>query len=148
LQANSSQVEDFAVATLDFCGGQVARLACSWKLPVGCDAIISASFYGCEGTLSFHNVNGSFYYFEAEQFVGTTRTTLCGPPDDWAGRAALAWVRQLGSNPGFDPEVGHALEVAAVLDAIYSKRMAAIPRKEVSSISEVIRNESNAAQRG
>jgi hypothetical protein len=99
----------------------VARLACSWKLSVGRDALISACFYGSNGGVTFHNVNGSFYDFVAEQFNGTARTTLASPPDEWGGRAAVAWARRLQKNPGFDSEVCHAIQVAAVLDAIYGR---------------------------
>ncbi|GAC1509318.1 MAG: Gfo/Idh/MocA family oxidoreductase [Terriglobales bacterium] len=121
LEHNSSQVEDYAIATIEFSSGTVARVACSWKLPVGCDAIISANFYGSRGGLSFYNVNGSFYDFVAERFSGTSRTTLSSPPDEWGGRAAVAWTTQLQQDPGFDCEVEHAIEVASVLDAIYGR---------------------------
>src|SRR3954462_8154412 len=39
-----SEVEDFAFATLTLDTGTVVRLACSWRLPAGRDAIISAAF--------------------------------------------------------------------------------------------------------
>jgi predicted dehydrogenase len=121
LKNSAAAVEDYAIATIEFKTGVVARLACSWKLPVGCDAIISASFYGSRGGLAFHNVNGSFYDFVAEQFNGTSRTILASPPDAWGGRAAVAWASQLANTPQFDPEVHHAVEVAAVLDRIYGR---------------------------
>ena len=121
LERSSSQVEDYGVATIEFSSGAVASLACSWKLPVGCDAIISASFHGSKGGLAFHNVNGSFYDFVAEQFNGTSRTILSSPPDAWGGRAAVAWANRLRHDHGFDCEVEHAIEVASVLDAIYGR---------------------------
>ena len=55
------------------------QLSCSWKLPAGCDAIIAASFYGTKGGASFHNVDGSFYNFVAEQFHGTNARCLPRP---------------------------------------------------------------------
>jgi predicted dehydrogenase len=122
LKKNSRQVEDFGIATIEFASGAVARLACSWKLAVGCDAIISATFHGSNGGLAFHNVNGSFYDFVAERFDGTSRTTLVGPPDAWGGRAAVAWATQLKQNSAFDPEICHAIEVSAILDSIYERR--------------------------
>lgn len=42
-------VEDYAVATLDLADGTVVRLACSWRVHAGRDAVIEASFYGTEG---------------------------------------------------------------------------------------------------
>jgi predicted dehydrogenase len=121
LESNPSQVEDYGIATVEFASGAVAHLACSWKLSAGCDAIISASFYGSNGGLAFRNVNGSFYDFVAEQFTGTSRTLLSSPPDEWGGRAAVAWANQLKQDPGFDPEVARSIEVAEVLDAIYGR---------------------------
>jgi predicted dehydrogenase len=126
LENNSSQVEDYGIATVEFASGAVAHMACSWKLSVGCDAIISASFYGSNGGLSFRNVNGSFYDFVAEQFKGTARTLLSSPPDEWGGRAAVAWANQLGQDPKFDPEVAHAIDVATVLDGIYGREEAGL----------------------
>lgn len=114
------EVEDYAIATLRLTCDVAVRIACSWNLPAGCDAIISANFYGTKGGLSFHNVNGSFYDFVAEEFHGTTRKLLCSPPDAWGGRAAVAWAVQLSRNPGFDPEVAHVIEVAEALDTIYA----------------------------
>ena len=121
LQKGTNQVEDYATATLELADGVVAQLACSWKLSAGCDAMISAKFYGTGGGLSFHNVKGSFYDFRAEEFHGTSRTTLATPPDAWGGRAAVAWARQLQKNSAFDSEIRHSIQVAAVLDRIYGR---------------------------
>jgi len=126
IEPHSGQVEDYAIATIELSSGVVLRLACSWRLPVGCDAIISANFYGSKAGVAFQNVNGSFYDFVAERFDGTSRTTLSSPPDEWGGRAALSWAARLQQDPGFDPEVGHAIQVAAVLDAIYGRGSSAI----------------------
>ncbi len=120
---DSLQVEDYAIATLDLETCAVAQLACSWRLPAGCDAIIAANFYGTSGGLSFRNVNGSFYDFVAEQFRGTARTVLTAPPDAWGGRAAVAWARQLGHNSRFDPAISSSIQVAGVLDAIYGREV-------------------------
>ena len=116
-----SQVEDYAVATLDLEGGAVARLACSWRLQAGCDAVISASFYGTGGGLEFRNVGGSFYDFVAVRFAGPARETLTRPPDDWGGRAAADWAGRLAAGEGFDEGVCRQQEVARVLDAIYGR---------------------------
>lgn len=114
--------EDFAAAQLTLSTGAVVRLACSWKLPAGRDAVIEASFYGQGGGLSFRNVDGSFYDFTAEHFRGTARERLSDPPDAWGGRAAVAWAEQLARDPSFDPEVERLVDVARALDRIYDGR--------------------------
>ncbi len=115
----SDRVEDYCVARIDFADGGVAQITCSWKQHMGCDAVISAAFYGTRGGAALRNVNGSFYDLNAEKYSGTGRELLSSPPDAWGGRAALAWVDRLAAGAGFDPEVEHVCEVAAVLDAIY-----------------------------
>ncbi len=122
LTDRARQVEDYATATLQVAGGPVVRLACSWRLQAGCDAVISAAFYGTEGGAGFHNERGSFYDFTAERYAGTQRTTLSSPPDDWGGRAAAGWASQLASGARFDPAAAHYVEVARVLDRIYGTR--------------------------
>lgn len=112
-------VEDYAAVQMELAGGAVVQMSCSWRLPAGCDAIIEASFYGTGGGIGMRNVDGSFYDFTAERFTGTRRTLLAGPPDDWGGRAAVAWARQLAGGMRFDAAVERAVDVAAVLDAIY-----------------------------
>jgi predicted dehydrogenase len=113
--------EDYAVATLHLQTGAVVRLACSWRLPAGCDAVISASFYGQSGGAALRNVGGSFYDFTAELYRGTARETLAEPPDDWGGRAAVSWARELAEGKTYSPEAERFVEVAAVLDRIYGR---------------------------
>ncbi|MBI4787178.1 MAG: Gfo/Idh/MocA family oxidoreductase [Chloroflexi bacterium] len=120
LHGSSARVEDYAVARLDLADGAVAQIACSWKLPVGGDAVISASFYGTRGGATLRNVNGSFYDFIAERFTGAARETLCAPPDAWSGRAVVDWATRLAAGAGFHPEIERVCEVATILDAIYS----------------------------
>ena len=96
-------------------------LACSWRLPVGDQAQIEASFYGTEGGLGLRNVDGSFYDFRAERYRGTTRECLHAPPDAWGGRAAVAWAQRLAVNPTYNPEIERLIAVAEVLDAIYGR---------------------------
>ncbi|HSU56374.1 MAG TPA: Gfo/Idh/MocA family oxidoreductase [Candidatus Dormibacteraeota bacterium] len=117
--ASREFVEDYAVATLRCENGATVRLACSWKLPAGCDAIISGSFFGTRGGAAFHNVNGSFYDFTAERFRGTKRETLSCDREDWGGRAAVHWARQLAGGGEFDPAIEQLNEVARALDAVY-----------------------------
>ncbi|HEY7386311.1 MAG TPA: Gfo/Idh/MocA family oxidoreductase [Beijerinckiaceae bacterium] len=116
-----AQVEDYAVATLDLATGATARLACSWRLQAGCDAIISAAFYGTEGGARLGNVDGSFYDFVAERFRGTARETLASPPDAWGGRAAADWASRLAAGERFDPAAERLVDVAQVLDRIYGR---------------------------
>jgi predicted dehydrogenase len=124
LGTHRGKVEDFAVATLELADGSVIRLACSWRSPAGCDAIISAAFYGTEGGAVFRNVDGSFYDFTAERYRGTARETLATPPDAWGGRAAADWVKQLAAGARFDPAAERLVEVARVLDRIYGRSSA------------------------
>jgi predicted dehydrogenase len=114
-------VEDFAIADMQLAGGTVVRLACSWNLPAGCEAVIQASFFGTGGGAMLSNVNGSFYDFTADRFRGTTRERLCAPPDNWGGRAIVDWATQLSRGAGFDPSADRLVEVAAVVDAIYGR---------------------------
>jgi predicted dehydrogenase len=115
------QVEDYAVATLVLATGPVVRLACSWRLHAGQDCIIDASFYGTAGGAAMRNVGGSFYDFTSMRFSGTATERLLDPPDQWGGRAATTWVRQLLEDRTFDPAANHLVDVAEVIDRIYTK---------------------------
>ena len=112
-------VEDHAVAQVELEGGAVARLACSWNLAAGRDAVIEAVFHGTRGGAAFRNVGGSFHDFVAERYDGTRTTVLVEPPDAWGGRAAVAWARQLAASPRFDHGMARMVDVAAAIDAIY-----------------------------
>jgi predicted dehydrogenase len=114
-------LEDYTVTRLDLETGATVSISCSWRLPAGCDALIRGSFYGTKGGLALHNVNGSFYDFRAEHFHGTSRKILDEPPDDWGGRAAVAWATSLAGNGRYEPEVERSIEVADVIDAIYGR---------------------------
>jgi len=121
LKDHASQVEDYAVATMELETGAVVQLACSWRLQAGCDAVICATFYGTQGGVSLRNVNGSFYDFTAERYRGTARETLAAPPDEWGGRAAADWASRLAAEGRFDPAAEHLVDVARVLDRIYGR---------------------------
>jgi predicted dehydrogenase len=116
-----TRVEDYALATLELEPGTVVQLACSWRLHAGCDAMISASFYGTDGGARLSNVNGSFYDFTAERYRGTARETLATPPDAWGGRAAADWAARLASGERFDPAAERLVDLARVLDQIYGR---------------------------
>ena len=121
LQSNADVVEDHAVAQIDLAGGAVARLACSWNLSAGRDAVIEVTFHGTRGGASMKNVGGSFYDFVAERHDGTRTTLLAEPPDDWGGRAAAQWARSLADGARFDTRIERVVDVARVLDAIYGR---------------------------
>jgi hypothetical protein len=64
-------------------------------------------------------LDGSFYDFIVERFDGTRRQTLNCLRENWGGRGAVFWARQLAKDGAFEPEVEQVREVALVLDAIY-----------------------------
>ena len=110
-------VEQLATATLDH-----VRLACSWNLQAGREAVIEASFYGTAGAVAVRNVDGSFYDFRCELLRGTTTQILVEPPDDWGGRAAVDWARRLGAGERFDAAAAEQyVRTARILDRIYGR---------------------------
>jgi predicted dehydrogenase len=115
-------VEDYAAVQLALAGGVAVRLACSWRISAGRDAVIEAAWYGTAGGLAMTNVDGSFYDFIAERFRGTGRERLASPPDAWGGRAAIDWAERLARGEGFDPDAERLVDVSGVLDAIYQQR--------------------------
>jgi predicted dehydrogenase len=121
VDSGTEAVEDYAVATLDFDGGAVARLACSWNLSAGCDALIGAQFFGTEGSASLENVGGSFYDFTASHARGTSRAILVEPPDAWGGRALVQWTRKLAGDRSYNAEADRLVDLAAAIDAIYGR---------------------------
>ena len=121
LGPDPAKVEDYAVATIELASGPAIRLACSWRLQAGRDAIIEAAFYGTGGGAALRNVDGSFYNFTAERYRGTGRETLASPPDEWGGRAAADWARRLAAGERFDAGADELVQVARVLDRIYGR---------------------------
>jgi predicted dehydrogenase len=115
------EIEDHAVAEIQLSSGCTARLACSWRLSAGRDAVIEAAFYGTRGAAVLRNVEGSFYDFVVEHCTGTSRRTLAQGPDAWGGRSLCAWARQLAVSPQFDPEAERLQTVSSVIDAIYGR---------------------------
>ena len=115
------QVEDYAAVTLELDTGAVVRIACSWRLHAGRDAIISVEFYGTEGGAALRNVNGSFYDFVAERYRGTASDTLASPPDAWGARAAASWAARLAAGEGFSPAAARFVDLAQVLDRVYGR---------------------------
>ena len=124
LPAGSQAVEDFALATLETPQGTVIRLACSWNLPAGRDAVIGMDAFGTTGGASVANIDGSFYDFGTWHHEGTASRQLVAPPDAWGGRAGAVWAARLRSGAGFDPEAERLVVLAEVLDAIYRRAAA------------------------
>lgn len=122
LKRKDHEVEDYAAAQFTLDSSTAVQLACSWNLPAGKDAVIEASFYGSEGGVSFHNLDGSFYHFRAEKFTGTSAKIIWEPPDSWEGRAAVRWSEKLAENHGFDQEIESIVRTAQTLDLIYQTR--------------------------
>jgi len=121
LPPGSGEVEDYAVAELDLANGAVVRLACSWEISAGTDAIIEAHFHGSRGGASMRNRNGSFFDFVAERYEHTRRTVLAEPPDAWGGRAVVEWARLLAAGARYSPLIEPVVQTAAVLDAVYGR---------------------------
>ncbi len=115
-------VEDYATGQVEFAGGAVLQLACSWHAPAGCDARIELVFLGTKGGASFRNVNGSFFDFVTERFhADRSRHVIAGSPEAWSGRAVIEWAQRLTYSSAFNPEVQHLTSVARVLDALYQR---------------------------
>ena len=112
-------VEDYAVATLTLGTGAVVRLACSWRVQAGADAVIAADVFGTEGGASLRNPGGGFYDLSAHRHRGTATEPLAMPPDPWGGRAAVAWCRRLAVSPRFDPAAEELVRNAKIVDSIY-----------------------------
>ena len=120
LDRDSATVEDYATASFAIGDGVSVRLACSWRLHAGRDAVIEAAFYGTEGGAALRNIGGSFYDFEAVRFRGTACETLTSPPDAWGGRTAIAWANSLAMGARFDAEAEDYVTAARTLDRIYA----------------------------
>jgi predicted dehydrogenase len=120
LRRAANEVEDYAAVQLRLTGGVVVRLTCSWRISAGRDAVIEVACYGTAGAVALKNVDGSFYDFVAERYTGTKTERLASPPDEWGGRAAIDWTRRLASGARFDPACEQLVQLAEVLDAIYT----------------------------
>ena len=118
--AGRDTVEDYAVATLTLENDVAVRLACSWRLHAGQDAVIEASFYGTSGGATMRNVGGSFYDFTTTHNTGTQASVIAEPPEEWGGRAAADWARRLAADPSFDPRADEFVATARALDRIYA----------------------------
>ncbi|MGE5562279.1 MAG: Gfo/Idh/MocA family protein [Bacillota bacterium] len=119
--ARPGEVENYAAGELVLANGVHARIACSWNLSAGRDAVIEASFYGTSGGAAMRNENGSFFDFSAELFRGQNSERLTSPPDEWGGRAAAEWVSKLAAGDRFGGTTPGLIETAQVLDRLYGR---------------------------
>lgn len=121
IRQSSLEVEDYATAQMTLEGDVTLGLSCSWRLPIGCDALIGARFYGTEGGVTLRNVNGSFYDFTAEYHRGTENVVLTSPPDDWGGRGIVEWVHQLADEGRYMEDADRLVDVAEAIDDFYGR---------------------------
>jgi predicted dehydrogenase len=147
----AGSVEECAIAEWRQPSGAGVRLACSWNLSAGQDAVIEARFYGTRGAVALRNLEGSFFDFLTEHYVGTQRHVLKaagdvpvdterrnGAPfdenhrdsetvvgknawDAWGGKALIQWTKRLTEACRFDEGIVRAVSVAELLDAIYAR---------------------------
>jgi predicted dehydrogenase len=118
------EVEDYATGTLELATGATLRIACSWNLNAGRDAVIEARFYGTQGGAEMRNERGSFFDFSADVLRGREAERIASPPDDWGGRAAMDWARRLAAGERFAGSTAGLLDSARALDALYASRSA------------------------
>lgn len=116
-----NEVEDYAIGEMQLANGVTVRIACSWNLNAGRDAIIEASIYGTAGGAQMHNENGSFFDFSADLFEGRNAERIASPPDDWGARTAAEWVRKLAAGERFAGTTTGLLQTATVLDRLYAR---------------------------
>jgi predicted dehydrogenase len=115
------EVEDYALGELVLANGVTVRIACSWNLNAGRDAVIEASFFGTGGGAQMRNESGSFFDFSADVFRGRNAECIASPPDDWGGRAAAEWVRKLAAGERFGGTTTGLRETARALDRLYGR---------------------------
>jgi len=121
LSQPARELEDHAFAQLELETGATARIACSWNLPAGCDAVVEAAFYGTRGSAMLRNIRGSFYEFVAHHCTGTAVRVLAEGDASWGGRTACEWVHRLSGNRSFNPDAARFYEVQSLVDRIYGR---------------------------
>ena len=114
-------IEDYGIATLTLATRAVIRIACSWKLHAGQDAVIAAHLHGTDGGIALDNIAGSFTRFTTRRKRGTAREPIASDDEIWATRAAAAWAERLARGDRFDPAAEHLVTIAEVLDRIYRR---------------------------
>jgi predicted dehydrogenase len=119
------EVENYATGELRLGNGVEARIACSWNLDAGRDAVIDVSVYGTAGGAAMRNESGSFFDFSSQLFRRQNAEPLTSSPDAWGGRAATEWVRKLAAGDGFGGTTNGLIETARALDRLYGRTPAA-----------------------
>ena len=119
--AAPEDVEDYAFAEIKLANGVTVRIACSWNLSAGRDAVIEATVYGTGAGAQMRNEKGSFFDFSADLFRGRNAERIASPPDEWGGRAAAEWVRKLAAGERFAGTTTGLLETATALDRLYGR---------------------------
>lgn len=116
-------VEDFATVNWEHDDGSTVRMACSWNLSAGRDAVIEAVFYGTQGAVALKNENGSFFDFTVERCSGTHRELLDEPDRGWSwgGGAIRDFARRVQAGSRFDDDCESLLSVASILDRSYGR---------------------------
>jgi predicted dehydrogenase len=118
--ARADEVEDYALGELTLADDVSVRLACSWKLNAGQDAMISARFFGTRAGAEMRNEAGSFFDFSADLLRGRERERLASSPDSWGGRAAVEWLQRLNEGGRFEASTRGLMQTAEALDSLYA----------------------------
>jgi len=123
LAAPITEVEDFATASWDHENGPTVRIACSWNLAAGREAVIEAVFYGTQGAVALKNENGSFFDFTVERFSGTNRELLAEPDRgwNWGGGAIRDFTKRLAAGERASDAYESLISVATILDRSYGR---------------------------
>lgn len=119
IRGREEKVEDYASVIMELEDDMLIDLSCSWRLSLGKEALIEASFYGLQGGLSLKNVNGSFFDFKTERYKHTHAQKLNEPPNDWNIKAAVNWAESISKGGRYDPEIETLIPVAETIDKIY-----------------------------
>lgn len=125
LPVADGEVEDYATAELTLANGVTVRIACSWNLSAGQDAVIGIRVYGTEAGAEMRNDDGSFFDFRADLLRGCEREPLARASEDWGGRAAVEWVQGLSRGERFAGSTEGLIETARTLDRLYASAAAA-----------------------
>lgn len=115
------EVEDYAFGEIILANGLKVRLATSWNLNAGQDALIETAFYGTEGGAKLRNDNGSFFDFSTDLFKGRSSARIAAPPEEWGGRAAVQWVHKLARGERFSGTTTGLLQTALTIDRLYGR---------------------------
>lgn len=120
-KSSGNKTENYASVNFLINDSILTQITSSWNTHAGQDAVINYSFYGTEGSLHLHNINGSYYDFILEHAQKTKKSILDAPPDDWGGGAIIKWATTLSKSASYDPSVQSILKVATIIDIVYKQ---------------------------